>query len=174
MSLLDQKYTQRIKKIGKILKNEAGLSGITQFPHFTWHARKDYEYNKIEDIIKELCEIIPPFNINTAGLGIFAGSRPVLYVKIVTTNELLNIHSKIFQKAQTISNDSIISYDEPENWVPHITLALGDITKDNIGKAIKLVAFRRFHWKIRIDNLSFYNGPKGEIGTIKYQFPLKG
>ncbi len=174
VSLLDEKYSGRIEKLWDLIETKTGLSGIkiVPYPHFAWHVAGNYDFNKLEKIMKDLSESIPSFEIRTAGLGIFAGRSPVLYLKIVNTIELLKIHSKIYQNAQTIAEYSNTLY-APNNWVPHISLALGDLTKENIGAVIKLVAFKSFYWKIRINNLSFIYGPAGEIGKLKFKFLLK-
>ncbi|NHJ86138.1 MAG: 2'-5' RNA ligase family protein, partial [Asgard group archaeon] len=149
-----------------------GIS-VTPFPHFSWQVAEDYKWDRLENELDKLAYEIPPFKISTAGLGIFTGESPVLFIGVVKTEQLIAIHKKITTQLSSLAIKPL-QYYFPEHWVPHISLAYGDLKKNNIGKVIEWLAFEPLYMEINIDNIAFIFEPTGEVGKLMYNIKLKG
>ena len=106
-----------------------------------------------------------------SGLGIFTGSPPVLYVPIVRTRELSEFHATVWKHAARTASGTV-DYYHPDDWLPHITLAFGDIHKDNLPDVIRL-SERPLHWHMAINNLSFVEDT-GEEQGVRFHFEFGG
>jgi 2'-5' RNA ligase len=153
-SLLDKPITARVMKTWDELENRCGLTGvkITPFPHFSWQVTEDYDLLALDTILKKVARNTAPFVIHTAGLGLFTGASPVIYVAIIKDEHLLNFHKTLWNQINAVSVHPE-PYYAPDQWVPHITLAYGDVRPDNLDCITQSLVFQSFEWTIRIDNL---------------------
>jgi 2'-5' RNA ligase len=108
------------------------------------------------------------FRIEATGLGIFAGTPPVLYVPIVRTQELSGFHATVWKQAAPTATGTV-DYYRPDHWLPHITLASGDIHKDNLPDVIRLLSERTLVWHITINNLALIEDT-GEEQRVRFRF----
>ncbi|MBN1231270.1 MAG: 2'-5' RNA ligase family protein [Anaerolineales bacterium] len=172
LSLLDIDHERKVKKIWMELKETCGLKSIQEviYPHFSWHVALDYDCDALEINLKELVKQIHPFVIRTEGLGIFSGSSPVLFIPIVKTRELVDLHQLIWDTTTNFVETGLNPLYSPDFWIPHITLAIEDTNTQNIGKAVEYLSNWQFNWEIRIDNLSFLyclNAPEITLNRIQ-------
>jgi 2'-5' RNA ligase len=174
VSLLDEEHTRLTEGLWSELESEFGLRGIyiTPFPHFSHHVAQEYDKETLGPILEWVAQHTQAFPIQASGLGIFAGRPPVLYVPIVRTRELSQFHSAVWQQTAHTASGTL-DYYRPENWLPHITLAFGDIHKDNLPDVIRLLSERPLHWHISIDNLSFIEDT-AHGQTVRFRFEFGG
>ncbi len=170
VSLLDEEHHRLTESLWAELESEFGLRGIyiTPFPHFSYHVAQDYDKESLEPILQRVAQHAQTFHIQASGYGIFAGRPPVLYVPIVRTQELSQFHSTIWQHAAHTATGTI-DYYRPQGWLPHITLAFGDIHKGNLPDIIRLLSERPLHWHIAINNLSFIEDT-GQRQQVRFRF----
>jgi 2'-5' RNA ligase len=171
-SLLDQPTTNRVKNIWQELESRCGLVGVqsTPFPHFSWQVTEGYDLLRLEKTLRKLARQTQPFTVRTAGLGIFTGENPVIYVPVVKEESLLRFHTLLWKQTEGIAILPAVYY-APDQWVPHITLAYNDVQKDNLNCALQTLVFESFDWEIRIDNFVFVAQTDNLITeTIRYQF----
>ncbi|NIV30767.1 MAG: hypothetical protein GWN58_15090 [Anaerolineae bacterium] len=170
VSLLDEEHSHLTESLWSELESEFGLRGIyiTPFPHFSYHVAQDYEKEELGPILQRLAQQAQEFLIQASGYGIFAGHPPVLYVPIVRTQELSQFHSTVWQHVAHTASGTI-DYYRPEGWFPHITLAFGDIHKDNLPEVIRSLSERPLHWHIAINNLSFIEDT-GQGQKVRFRF----
>ena len=108
--------------------------------------------------------------MQASGLGIFTGSAPVLHIPIVRTSELSELHATVWQQTSPAATGTV-DYYSPDNWMPHVTLASGDIHKDNLPEVTRLLSERPLHWNIAVNNLSFIEDT-GEEQAVRFRFGL--
>lgn len=176
VSLLSDDYYSLVEDIWQELEDKFGLKGIknTPFPHFTWQAAEDYDLKTLKELMKDCVRDLQPFVVKTAGLGIFFyGEFPIIYINIVKDPRLFAVHRKIFTHFKNVAN-RMWKFYSPESWMPHISIAYSDLSRENIGSVIKYLSFKNFRWEIEIDNLSFIYQPTGSIGQLKYKFRING
>jgi 2'-5' RNA ligase len=173
VSLLPCPFYEQVNEIWKELEKEAGIVGIkaTPYPHFSWQIANNYDLNKLEIILKEIAKNSKPFLVHTNGLGFFTGERPVIYIPVVKTREMMSFHLKVFKLTEGLANEASKLYD-PKSWVPHISLAYEDLNENNICKAVKILLSQNFNWVFKIDNLSVICENEGKTGTLKFKFPF--
>lgn len=156
VSLLDQVYYMEIEDLWAELDRKFGVRSIylTACPHFSYQVAEGYEVEALEAALQSVALNMAPFQIRTGGLGIFTGSNPVLFVPVVRTPELSELHQRLWDELSETARGLLGNYS-PERWIPHITLAHADIDKNNLPKVIHLLGERDFDWEVQVDNLSF-------------------
>lgn len=152
-SLLDPGASQSTQKIWDQLENQCGLSGVklTPRPHFSWQSAGIYDIDRVESALQEIALETGTFYIETSGLGIFTGLSPILYLTIVKTELLLNLHKKVW-KAILPYSENQNAYYGPDSWIPHITLAYRDVTSDALACAIPDIVNLPLKMTITVDN----------------------
>ncbi len=171
-SLLDPAADQQTRNLWQTLEEKCGLYEIktAPFPHLSWFGCEDLQWKPVREKLTSIARSLPSFTLRTSGLGLFSGPVPVLYVGIVKTLELTEIHSRIWHrlKKNLINPNELFS---PENWVPHVTIAHGDLTPASISCAIQELAFQKFEFDIFINNISIIYQNEEGVG-IKDRFDL--
>jgi 2'-5' RNA ligase len=163
-SLLNEPHKTRIETIWQELEEKCGLIGvrITPVPHFTYQVVETYDQPGLEAILKEITHASQPFTVQTTGLGIFTGETPVIYMPVIKNDLLLHFHKLLWDRTKHAAQGAS-PYYAPGLWVPHITLAYGDVTNFNLGCAMTELAFQDFNWEIVVDNLTFIGEFDSEI-----------
>jgi len=173
-SLLNLTADKQTRDLWRLLENSCGLSGIsmTPLPHFSWQAAVDYDASSAQAALKELAEKIGPFNTRTAGLGMFTGQAPVLYLTVVKNERLFKIHKMIWDTLEPFSSN-ISNFYSTELWIPHITIAYKDLNPTNFSCVVKDLLLVPLDVEILIDNVTLLYHIEDEVG-IKNQFYLIG
>ncbi len=169
-SLLDAASSRKVEMLWKELEVRFGLKGIrvTPIPHFSWQIASHYDWVKAQLLLDELAKDILPFTIKVAGLGLFTGTHPVLYLPLVKDRLVLEIHELLWQTFDGLGQEVSTHY-HPDAWLPHITLAHSDITNENISEVTEMLAFRVFNWECSIDNLALIKQSANEVGELLYR-----
>lgn len=175
VSLLDQQHTIAVEALWQELEEYCDLTGIkvTPYPHFSWQTAEEYDWPALETILAQLAAEIKPFAVDTTGLAIFSGEKPVVYIPLIRSPALSDLHWLLWEQLFAISDHPSLFY-APESWVPHVTLAQLDVTVDHIGCLVDLLAYREYNWRLWIDNLAVILQPAGKIGKVWNRFPLPG
>jgi len=166
VSVLDNDHYQLVEDLWAELEREFSVQGVyvTPYPHFSYHVAQDYDVDKIEPVLERITSNITTFKVRTSGLGIFAGASPVLYIPVVRSLELTQLHEEIWQEI-TPASSGIVEYYHPDQWMPHITIGFGDISKNNLSQIIPFLAERNFNWEINVNNMAliYDTGTKQEL-----------
>jgi len=166
VSLLDSKHYQLVENLWAELKREFSVDGVslTPYPHFSYHVAQAYDVDKVEPVLQRITSNITIFSVSISGLGIFTGALPVLYIPIVRSLELTQLHEKLWQEISPASSGAL-EYYHPDQWMPHITIGFGDISKENLSQIIPFLAERDFNWEITVNNLAliYDTGTKQEM-----------
>jgi len=172
VTFLDESNEKQIKSLWELLDLQCDLSGIqkTPYPHFSWQFGDHYELAPIQERLELLCKHVRRFHVLAAGLGIFPGQNPVIYVSLVKTEHLINLHRVLWEEFAPFSMD-IFPYYAPNRWMPHITLAYHDVTVDNLGCALREIAFKPFEIEISVNHLALVYQEDHSVGVIRrYDF----
>jgi len=154
-SLLEQCPNQQTLEIWQLLENNCQLSGIkaTPFPHFSWQSADCYDLASIEKTLSEFVKYQTEFRVHGSGLGIFPGSKPVLFLNIIKNQALIRMHQELWSLIGPFGNQ-LNPYYSPDRWVPHITLAHQDLTPENIPCAIKDLVYTPIEFDITVNHLA--------------------
>jgi len=170
---LEEQAAVRVMRLWRELNEACGLEGIFNFPtpHFTWFVAEKLDIQEVKSSVQKLSEEIQTFEIRTYGLGVFPGDQPVLYLPIVRTIDLIQLHQKIWDLVLPFSVEAS-TYYSPQLWMPHITLALMDLTQENLSCAIDSIAFEPIEIHSEVDNLALVEQEGQEIGETLQRFNL--
>jgi 2'-5' RNA ligase len=156
VSLLDDTHHQAVQELWAELAERFGLKGLytTPFPHFSYNVAEAYEIEQLELTLQRIAHRLSSFQVRACGLGLFTGKTPVLYVPIIRNSKLTQLHRLLWEEIP-VKNSNAVAYYHPENWVPHIPLALGDTHKSKLAEVIDWLSDREINWEITVSNLSF-------------------
>ena len=175
VSLLDDERYRLIEGVWEELSEKFGVASTfsTPFPHFTYQVSEEYDVSAVESALKGLAARARPFTVRTGGLGVFTSSRPVLYVPIVRSPELNELHAEVWQTLKQNPTGEAAHYYESEMWLPHITLAQGEIDCKSLAEMIGALSTRNFHWEMEVNNLSLIYDVGAEQG-LRCRFNFNG
>jgi 2'-5' RNA ligase len=159
VSFLDPKHHQLVKDLWAELAREFAVTKVYQAPepHFSYQLARHYKIKSLGSVLRQIAASKTPFEVRTAGLGIFTEPHLVLYIPVVRSPELMQFHEALWQEISSTAS-GIEEYYHPSRWIPHITLGIGDINKDNLSRIVHFLAERDFNWEITIDNIGFVYG----------------
>ena len=173
VTLLDDQQYGRVQTIWEDLCQKFDVRGmyVTSYPHFSYQVAESYDDASCEEYLKQVAARTRPFRIRTAGLGIFTVANPILYVPIVRAPQLSELHQQIWDNIKQEVPGAVAHYYQPELWVPHITLAQGDIDQDKLAEIVRRLSARNFHWEITVNNLTMIYDTGREQGLrCRYNF----
>ena len=175
VSLLPPEHYQKTEELWQMLDDECGLSGIKSIPipHFSWLIGTDFDWKTLEDALAEIARKAHSISVQTGGIGIFSGIRPVIYIPVVRNAELNALHRLVWEAIQPIGM-GLSPFYSPRLWMPHISLAYQDVTHENIGCAMQKLAFHTFNWEFEVNNISFMHEADAETGELHYQYDFEG
>jgi 2'-5' RNA ligase len=175
ISVLDEVHYAMVAALWDELELDCGMTGIqaTPIPHFSWQVAQDYDFDALRLVLEKMALRIPPFRVQTTGLGMFSGPRPVLFIPVVRDEQLSSYHRQLWESLVT-TTDSSSRYYRPEMWMPHITLGFGDFNADAINCALQDLLSRSFDWEIEVDNLALVVQQEQQVGELLYRLPLTG
>ena len=173
VSLLDKQHYALVEHLWDELETGLAVTGLyqTPFPHFSYHVAEGYDLDLLGSILMRVASRCAMFRVRTAGLGVFSGDHPVLYVPVVRTPALSALHRRLWQELATASAGAV-EYYHPERWMPHITLADGDVLKDHLPHIVRMLSAREFAWEIEVTNLSLiYDTGTSQGVRLRFDLP---
>jgi len=174
ISELDSKSAETVSQIWRRLCLDCGLKEIYNLPtpHFTWFLAEEMDIEKAAPILEQIGLGVESFTLHTFGLGIFSGEKPVLYLPMVKTVEMIQLHQAIWDQIQVYGEDAKLYYS-PRLWVPHITLALKDLTKENLACAVNTIAFEPIELFVEVNNLALVTYENKRASETLKTFPFR-
>ncbi|HYE15845.1 MAG TPA: 2'-5' RNA ligase family protein [Pyrinomonadaceae bacterium] len=174
VTLLDDRHYARVEAVWEELGQKFDVRGmyVNAFPHFSYQVAESYEDAACERLLGEIASRTRPFRVRTAGLGIFTVSTPILYIPLVRSPHLSQLHREIWDGARQAVPGAVAHYYHPDEWAPHITLAQGDIDQDKLAEIVRVLSLRNFHWELTVNNLAIIYDTGREQG-VRCRFDLK-
>jgi 2'-5' RNA ligase len=174
VTLLDDRHYARVEAIWEELGQKFDVRGmyVTGYPHFSYQVADAYDDAACEEFLRTLARRTQPFRVRTAGLGIFTVASPILYIPLVRSLPLTQLHRDIWEGAHQKAPGPVSHYYHPDEWAPHITLAQGDIDNDKLAEIIRVLSARNFHWEITVNNLAIIYDTGREQG-VRCRFSFK-
>jgi 2'-5' RNA ligase len=122
--------------------------------------------------VEEVTLKAAPLQLRTVGLGLFLRPQPVFYAPIIRTPQLSELHLKLWNQAGTMGGRLFGLY-APNRWVPHLSLAQGDLDSDGLVKVFESLAALDLELVFEVRNLTIYDwvGPRYEP---RERYPLLG
>ena len=154
-SLLSPKYAARINGIIKSLEDEFGLDDVqaTPDPHITYQLAGVRQLSALKAALSGVARDTKPFAAHTTGLGVFPGDKPVIYIPVLRSDALNDLHRRILAatKPLCLRTDK---FSGPDCWLPHISLALHDTTPELLGPVLHYLNAQTFNMKFHLNNIA--------------------
>ncbi|MDB5034750.1 MAG: hypothetical protein JWQ98_1991 [Chlorobi bacterium] len=173
ITLLDEEFQHRLRKIWSGLRRDVGGTGVatTPFPHFSYQIAERYDVDYVSAILARVAAGQRPFAVRTTGLGIFTGNLPVLFLSLVKSIELIRLHEEIWEELRGDGTDLSDLY-RPDRWTPHITLYRGSPDNQRLPDIVRVLSGEDFTGEIIVNNLSLIFRNEGEKGIrARHLFP---
>jgi 2'-5' RNA ligase len=171
VTILPSPYYEQVESLWKELETKHSLKGIraTPYPHFSWQIADNYDFPRLEQVMREVASQARSFEVQTTGLGVFTGPRPVIFIPLVKTIPLMELHALLWERTQSISQ-GLSPYYDPQTWTPHISLAYEDVDIENIANVMSELAFQSFAGQLPVHNLALIYEPAGTTGILRSRF----
>lgn len=129
-SLLTGNERDVVLRFWNVFETEYNSCGVQSFdhPNLGFQGGSCSNLDSLKDELSNLCVALSPFKVTIEGFGFFEAPSKVVYLKVLKTDELIEIHKKINNSLAKCS-ENLFEYYKPENWVPHITLAMDDLSE---------------------------------------------
>ena len=98
VSLLDEEHSALVESLWVELESELDLRGLSGriIPHLSFHVADAYEQQTFERALEAFASDHSSIRIKTAGLGIFTGPAPTLYVAVERCPALSEFHKDLW------------------------------------------------------------------------------
>jgi 2'-5' RNA ligase len=122
-----------VLRFWNVFETEYNSIGVQSFdhPNLGFQGGSCSNIDKLKDELSNLSVVLYPFEIIVEGFGFFEAPSKVVYLKVLKTDELINLHKKI-NNSLAICCENLFQFYTPENWVPHITLAMDDLSETSL------------------------------------------
>lgn len=184
ISYLDEDITKKIQDIQQRLFELTGSRACLDLwePHLTVGDGVTIKDEDLEDFYSEIQNTIAdikPFSIeikdydfmdNWPGGSLEDHTPYVIYLNVVVNNELLSLVNSLIKVTER--KDAYYQQLQGGRYIPHITVAYKDLTREGFEKAKKLLSEEGFSSKAIIDHVSLSredeNGRFNEFKRFKF------
>jgi len=162
-SLLASPASDHINSIIKGLEQEFGLTDVqaTPEPHLTYQLVEPIDLAELKHKLAAVATTSVPFMAHTTGLGMFPGDNPVIYIPVLRSDYLNELHHRVLEVAQPVCSRTD-KFSAPDLWLPHISLALHDTTPELLGPVLRYLNNQTFNLELEINNLTLLR-PDGNL-----------
>lgn len=171
---LQEPAAGKVRQWWDFLEREVGVSGVRRvpFPHLTLFGFDGIEYPRIQKTMEDFTGRTLPLTMRSVGLGMFLKPMPVIYTPVIRSPELTELHRALWETVSGFGGHMYGLY-APERWIPHLTLAQFDLTRDNHLQALKVLMDVDLQLEFEVRNLTLFNwiGPRYEP---QERYPLLG
>jgi 2'-5' RNA ligase len=142
---------------------------LSPVPHLTWHISGRYDLPALCERLAAWCSRRRSFWLRAAGLGVFTAPEPVLYIPVLKNPRLVRFHQDLIRNVLPLA-DLPSEYYAPAAWMPHITLAFGNLEPDVIGCAVQNLAYRLVTIDFKVDQLILVHQDSHENWNVRETF----
>lgn len=171
---LDEPAASYVRGLWDRLDKGLGLKGVRKvpFPHLTWLGCERLDTPRLVEVLGSPWLGKGPVSARSASLGLFLQPAPVLHLAVVRNPVVDAMHRQLWELVEPCAAGMHALY-RPDLWVPHITLAQGDLRPELIPAAMALLSDIDIPLEFTFKNLTLFQwiGPRFE--PIE-RFPLMG
>lgn len=173
ISEINSRSSEKVTQIWHGLCKACGLEEIYTLPtpHFSWLVAGGMDLAQAKSKVASMITRVPEIRTYTSGLGIFSGILPVLFLPMVKTMDMINLHQEIWDQVGPHCS-KVNMYYSPSLWMPHITLALKDLDKEKLACAVNAYAFEQLELSVTMTSLALAESEDKKIGNILHRFPV--
>lgn len=115
-------------------------------PHITFHVA-EYAFDaRAHEAVAGVASATAPFAMASSGFGVFTGPEPVVFVNVARSLEAAVLASRL---AASLGGGRS-TYYEADRWVPHITLAHGNLGGADLPGLLAWLAGAPLSWELPV------------------------
>jgi 2'-5' RNA ligase len=166
-ALLTGNERDEVLRFWNVFETEFNSIGVQTFdhPNLGFQGGNCSNIDTLKDELLDLCVTLSPFEVIVEGFGFFEVPSKVVYLKVLKTDELNELHKKINYSLEKCYGN-LFEFYTPENWVPHITLAMDDLSETDFNNFKERYKDYLPSFKQKISNLAlveFKNNGRVEL-----------
>jgi 2'-5' RNA ligase len=165
-NLHGQPYRE-VRRLWALFERSYGCKAIQAYshPHVSFQAAKTRDLGQLKADFRKAVSQIRPFEVEVNGVRHFR--KDVIYLAVKRTRELVKMHRQVHRFLETHCQDIVELYS-PKHWIPHVTLAMEDLTEDDFEKAWSQLRGSKFRFKQRLHQICMVKlHPDGKIRIAK-------
>lgn len=172
VGIIDDDTIHKVSSIWSEFRDTFGVKGFSNipYPHISLQVAQHYEVDQLESSLRTTARQLSRIELYTGGLGIFTGKAPVVHVAVARTTQFDNLQEQMHSICRQWAKNPDEHYN-PDRWIPHITLAQGQIVNDQIPQMIRMLQHRDLQWTIHIEALAVMRYSQDKPQKT---FPFKG
>jgi 2'-5' RNA ligase len=138
MTILDGPLRDEALRLWRMFENHYGSVGVQTFahPNLTFGGGTIRDPRALAAHLEDLAETLEPFELRITGIDVFHEPQRAVYLAVEPTAELTRIHRSVHQVLEQHC-EALVELYRPESWVPHITVAMGDLSQENFERALE-------------------------------------
>lgn len=135
LSTLEGDLQAGVKRWWQVFEEQYQSTGVQTFdyPNVTFQGGRCGDVPALRAALAALVPTLAPSEIVIDGFGCFEAAR-VIFLRVELTAVLRQIHAPIHDLLVRHC-DEVFAHYTPEQWQPHVTLAMDDLTPDNFERA---------------------------------------
>ncbi len=165
-NLEDEPY-KLVKRYWNVFERKFNSVAIQDYshPHVSFQAARTNNIRELKKDFEKIIAQIKPFEIEANGVRHF--DEKAVYLGVKKTAKLAKIH-KLIHSFLKDNCHGLFKYYAPDIWVPHVTLAMDDLSKANFRKAWAELKDWKARFKQSIHNICMVKWyPGGKIKIAK-------
>ena len=167
VALLEGEQYNQVKKFWNYFEERFNSRAVQEFahPHLTFQAGRTHAITEFKKDFAKFAARLKPISLEVDGFGHF--DKRVIFLKVKLSKRLYELNSAINKRLANYF-DEVFDLYKPEIWVPHITLAMDDLTEENFDKAWKDLKGGEFKFRQTLHNLALVKlHSNGKIRLVK-------
>ncbi len=138
MAALEGPALEEARRLWKWFEDQYGCREVytSWIPHLAFQGGTCDDIAPIARGFDQLASTVIPFDLVTDGIATFEAPVRVIYMRVILTDELRQFHRHINQFLEAHCQKTLDLY-QPDRWVPHISLAVEDISEESFKQALQ-------------------------------------
>jgi 2'-5' RNA ligase len=155
ITLLEGESAARVEALWDAMAREFGVArGYPgAVPHFTYHLADAYDIPAAARGVTAVAAAWRGFEAQASGVGVFAGDSPVIFVPVIRSAALAALHAAVSDAMDAVGMANLPYYTQAA-WLPHVTIAQGNVPADALGPLLAWLARTPIDWRIPVTNLA--------------------
>ena len=155
LSILEGSLKDEVLNLWERFEIQYDSKGVQTFdyPNISFQGGFCDDLDVLKSSLEKAVRMLKPYNIEIDGIGSFDIPTKVIYLKIVPTDELKVVHDMIKNIIVKCCKKVFEQYS-PKFWIPHISIAMGDLTVEAFYQAKKDFKDFEFKRKQKISNIN--------------------
>lgn len=155
ISLLEGDDAGRVERLWDRMEREFGVPrGFPgAVPHVSYHLGEYPADEALRAGMAAVARRTRPFAAQISGIGIFGGPNPVVYLAVARGPRLSKVHTEVRSTLTELGYENN-AYYEPDNWLPHITIAQQNLAPEALPAVAAWLASEAIQFSFEVTNLA--------------------